>query len=265
MVRLIHHEHIPAGVQGLLDPPLIAGKQFHAGEHNLAFEEWINFRIGCFDGFAPFLIKDMKPEIETAEQFHEPLMNQGLRHDDQHAGRPSGENQPVKNQARFNGFSKSDFIRQQDTRHQPPGHFRCDVELVWNKIDPSSHEAANFGFAPAMLMLERGNSQVEDSGSIELSGEKPLLRFVKADPVAEFSFADLVPAGTIVKKSAALADRLYSQWCVLVRLDRVTRSETHASKRAARTRVLTLLPARVEHSRDRPGPDAHNRAQSEFG
>src|SRR5262249_25162598 len=116
----------------------------------------------------------MKPEIETAQQFHEPLVNQGLRHDDQHAGRPSREDQPVKNQARFNRFSEADFVREQDTRRQSSGHFRSDVELVWNKIDPSSNEAANFGFAPAMLLLERGNSQVEDSGCIELSGEESL-------------------------------------------------------------------------------------------
>src|SRR3989442_1466930 len=107
MMGFINDEDVPLGGQGLLNSLLIPCEQAHAAQYELTVEEWILSGIGGFDGLASFLVEDVEPEIETSQQFHEPLVNQRFRHEDQHPLRAAGQDQPMKNQACLDRFSQA--------------------------------------------------------------------------------------------------------------------------------------------------------------
>ena len=127
--------------------------------------------LALLDGLAAFLVEDVEPKIEAAQQFHEPLVHQRFRHEDQHALRAAGQDQPMQNQAGFDGFAQAHFVGEQHARHQAAGHFGSDVKLVRDQIDPAADKSAHLGFAPAMLMLQRGHPEIEDFRRIQLPGE----------------------------------------------------------------------------------------------
>src|SRR5206468_12030029 len=124
MMGFIDHKNVPAGGQSLFDPTLAGSEKIDAAQHELTFQEWIVPGIGGFDRLASLLVEDVEPEIKTAQQFDEPLMNQRVRNEDQHALGAAGQEQPMKDQACFDGFSQADFVRQQNPWQQTPRNHR---------------------------------------------------------------------------------------------------------------------------------------------
>src|SRR5687767_3464290 len=84
MMRFIDDEDVPAGSDGLFDSPLARREQTDAAQYKLVIEKRIFLGIESFDGPAPLFIEDVEPEIETAKQLHEPLMDERVRHEDEH-------------------------------------------------------------------------------------------------------------------------------------------------------------------------------------
>ena len=80
----------------------------------------------------------------------------------------------------------------------------ANVELVGNELNPGAHKSTRLGLAPAMLMSQCGNAEVEDFRRIELPGEQAFFRFVETDDVAQFRFTQLFPAATVENKSSPL-------------------------------------------------------------
>ena len=73
-------------------------------------EKWIFGGVLRVDGLASFLVEDVKPQIETPQQFNEPLVDERIRHKNQHTFCAAGEDQPMKDEAGFNGFAETHFI-----------------------------------------------------------------------------------------------------------------------------------------------------------
>jgi hypothetical protein len=79
----------------------------------------------------------VEPQVERAQQFEKPLVHERLRHDDQHALRAAGEQQPVEiRQASIVLPRPTSSAR--STGEQPRGHLRGDAELVRQQIDASA-------------------------------------------------------------------------------------------------------------------------------
>ena len=53
-------------------------------------------------------------QIEAPQQFHEPLMHQRVRHENQYPLRAVRQDQPMQNQAGLDGFAQADFIGEQE-------------------------------------------------------------------------------------------------------------------------------------------------------
>ena len=70
-------------------------------------------------------------------------MHERLGNDDQHALGAAAEKQPVQDQARFDRLPQADFVGEQHSGNEPPGHFRRDTQLVGQQIDAAS-EIVNF-------------------------------------------------------------------------------------------------------------------------
>ena len=94
-------------------------------------------------GLTPPDIKDAEAEIEAAQQFHIPLMHQRLRHQDQDPVSPSGQMQPVQNQAGFDRLSQPHFICEEHPGAQSSGYLGGNTQLVWNQFHPCSGKPAD--------------------------------------------------------------------------------------------------------------------------
>jgi hypothetical protein len=140
MVGFIHDNHVPSRVESFFCALLILRKQFDAAQDQLGFEE----RVVVAGGLAAFFVVDVEPEVEAPQQFHEPLVHQGFRYQNQHALCPPGQNQPVEDEAGFNGFSQADFVRKEHSGCEPCGDFGRNVKLVRNQIDAATQETAYF-------------------------------------------------------------------------------------------------------------------------
>ena len=90
-------------------------------------------------------------------------------------------------------------------------------------------------------MIQRGSSQIEERGRIELAREQTFFRFVEADGIAEIGFGDFARAGDVDQQSVPFGYRLHPQGCVFVSCDTVARPETNAVKRRIAAGILALL------------------------
>ena len=84
-------------------------------------------RIVLLDGVTAVLVEEAEEQIEPPQQLDEPLMDQRLRHQDEHALRAPGQVQPMQDQARLDRLAQAHFVGQQHARHQrePPLRWRC--------------------------------------------------------------------------------------------------------------------------------------------
>ena len=115
-----------------------------ATEHELIVEERISVRVGSLNGLATLVVKNVEPEIEPAEQFNEPLVNERFRHKDQHTLYASRLDQPMNNQAGFDRLAQAHLIGEQHARDKTASHLSSDVKLVRDEIDTTAHKSAHF-------------------------------------------------------------------------------------------------------------------------
>ena len=85
VVGLIDDEQIPTSVSGLCGTFGRAAEQRERTKDELAVEERVAFGISGFDGGAALFIKEAEHQIEAAQQFDEPLMRQGIWHENEDA------------------------------------------------------------------------------------------------------------------------------------------------------------------------------------
>ena len=265
MMRFIDHQHVPPGVERLPESGFAAGEKADAREHELIVEKRIRLRVGRLDGLAAFLVEDVEPEIEAAQQFHEPLMHERFREDDEHALRAAGQEQPMQDEARLDGFAEAHLVGQQHARREAGGHFRGDVELVRNQIDPPARETADLRLAPAVLMPQRRRPQIKNLRLIELPGQQSLLRLAETDRVIQFGLTPLLSAAPVADQSIPLPDGFHDQRLAVVILDGIARLEPHPSQRGIVAGILPRLVACAENNGHRPGASAQHGAEPEFG
>ena len=87
MMRLIHNQHVPSGGERLLGSLLAVGEQRDAAKDQLGLQEW----VAVTRGLTSLLIVNVKPEIEAAQQFDEPLVNKRLGHENKDSLGSAGE------------------------------------------------------------------------------------------------------------------------------------------------------------------------------
>ena len=220
MVRLIHDEQIPPRRERLRGARRIIHEQRRAGDDQLAVEERVRLRVVRLDGRAALFIEDAEEQIETPQQFHEPLMNQRLRHEHQHAGGPAREVQPMQDESGLDRFAQAHFIRQKHARHEAASHFARDRHLVRNQIHPPADIAAHgrsLNGAPALQNLRAQGESIE---FIHLAGEQPLLRRTEADRIGKFRLRRLFSCATINEKALLFLDGFHEPFdsvCSLIR------------------------------------------------
>ena len=265
MVRLIHHHDVPARGERLRAAALIAREQPDAAQHQLIVEKWICLRLIRLDGRAPLLIKQVKPQVEAAQQFHEPLVDQRLRHENQRPPHSPRLEQPMHNQARLNRLAQAHFIRQQNPRSQPPRHLGREIKLMRQQINAPAGEPAHRRLPPTMLMPQRSAAQVERSRRIHHAIEQSLLGPAEGKRVAQLCLTHPPLRAQVGEQARVLDERLHHERSVSACLDLVARTEAHAPQRRVVQRVATRLTGGRKGKRDHAVRERLDGAQSEFG
>ena len=126
----------------------------------------------------------------------------------------------MQDKASFDCFAKTDFVREQDTRHVAAGDFRGDVKLMWNQVDTPAHKSNHVRFFGICQSGDGLVAQVEGGRLINVSPDEAIFGFAKADRIREIDFCDLDCPSKVSYDPPLYFDRLNhdgfclgSEWC----------------------------------------------------
>ncbi len=260
MMRFIHHDNIPARRHRLFAARGIARKEGRAAEGELRGEKRICARIALLHRKATLLVVDAEPKIETAQQFHEPLVREGFRHEDQHALRFPHRQQTLQNQTRLNRFSEPDFVSQEHPRNLARRHFLQNGELVRNQFEPSAEHATHFRLTEPRLRLQRPVAQIKYLARINLPRHQAFLRQIDARDVGNHILPHPPALSHVHEQARVLLDRFNRERDAIARRHLLTGAELHLLEHRRAKGVETFFPrgrkldadARAIHARDHP-------------
>src|SRR5215475_7664009 len=264
-MRLIDDDDVPTGFECLCRPIFVLSKPCQAAKNELPVQKRIRTGVSRLDIFASLLIENVKPEIETPEQFNEPLMHQRFGNKNEGALHTAGEYQSMQDEAGFDCLSQAHFIGEQHTWSKPRSNFRCDIKLMRNQVNAPADKSPDFRFPDTMLQLECGNPQIERCRRIKLAKGEPFFRLTEADRIAEFAFTDLPGPMAIEDKPAALGNGLDNESLLMAVPDSVARTEPDSPEGSVRPRVLPLFTGSLESRGHPPAGDFYNRSETKFG
>ena len=180
VMRLVADQQIPAGMQRGIGQGDILGQQVQAAEDALLGLE----RIGvlCRQRLHTRLIEERNAQIEAAQQLDQPLMQERFGHQDQHPLHAASEQQPMQDQAGFDGLAKPDLIGQQHARMMSVGDLSGDVQLMRDRADAGAEQPARRCRGQPRGLIERLHPQSEPEIAVQTPGAQALLRAAQAQP-----------------------------------------------------------------------------------
>ena len=137
-----------SAVGGLAAARFRAGEEVGGAEDELVVEEGIGVGVvgvAVLDGGAALLVEEGEEEVEAAQEFDEPLVDERLGDEDEDALGAAGEVQAVEDEAGFDGFAEADLVGEEDARGGSLRDLVGDEELVGDEVDPAAEEAAARG------------------------------------------------------------------------------------------------------------------------
>ena len=103
MVRFIDDHQVPFGIAQVLQALLAAAHEVQRADNQLFGFERVNGVVLRF-GVA-LIVKQRKAQVKAAQHFHQPLVLQSFRNDDQNAFGSAGEQLLMQDHPGFNGFT----------------------------------------------------------------------------------------------------------------------------------------------------------------
>ncbi len=264
VVGLIHDKEIESCGSRLFGPGRVFGQEFGGAEDELAVQEWISGLIVGFKGSTTLFVEEGKEEIETAQQFHEPLVDKWLWNKNEDPVSTSGKMQTVKDEAGFNGLSQSDFVGEEKPGRESPGGFRGDGDLVWNEIDAGTREAPGGRAANATIMLQGLGPEVKGTEVVALTGEEALFRLEETQGVEEMLLRNLVFPGVVYVKPIPVLNPFNGERFARLVLDPVTLLEVDADQGSGGEDILAHFFSSREANLDPVTLRGDDEAQAEF-
>ena len=117
----------------------------------------------------------MEVEVEPAQEFHEPLVDERLRNNDEDPPGPSSQVETVEDQGRLDRFAKADFIGEENARGVAPRDLAGDIKLVRQEIDRPPQESPHGRTQEAVVIVEGVHAQVVRPLPVDLRREQPLI------------------------------------------------------------------------------------------
>jgi len=264
VVGFIDDEHVEAGRGGLRGAVGMLGEKFCGAEDELAVVEGIALGLELLDGLAAFLIEEGEEEVEAAEEFDEPLVDEGFGDEDEDAVGASGEVEAVEDKAGFDGFAEANLVGEEEAGGEAGGGLRGDGELVGDEIDAGPDETAGFGAAKFGALAEGADAEVEVAELIGLAGEESVLGFEEGEGVEELLLGDVGVAAVIDDHVVLFGDLIDPEFGGFLIGDLVAGFEADADEGGGREGVLAHLFGGGEADFDAVAIDGDDHAQSEF-
>ena len=119
----------------------MSGEEFGGAEDELAVQEWISGILVGVKGGTTLLVEEGEEEVEAAQQFHEPLMDEWFWNKNENPVSASGEMQAMQDETGFNGLAQTNFICEEESGSETLDGFRGNGDLVRNKIYACARES----------------------------------------------------------------------------------------------------------------------------
>ncbi|MNZ40271.1 hypothetical protein D3C78_577840 [compost metagenome] len=249
VVGFVHHQQVPAGGEGRVLGALAVLQPFQGHQGQLAVLEGI---AGVAFG-ETLGVEQGHLQVEAAAHFHQPLVLEVFRHQDQHPAGAAGDQLAVDHQAGFDGLAQAHFVGQQYARRNAVGHFTGDVQLVGNGLGAGAAQAPEGGLQQARAVLQAVVTQGEPVQRVDLAGEQAVAGQAELDEVVQLGFRQgtrLVLRGDAVvdQQAVDVLDFLDIELPAVEVGDLVARGEPNAGQGCIAQRVLAgLASGRVEH------------------
>ena len=268
VMGLIHHQQIPGGVQGRLEQPRPGGQQIQAANDQLFALKGI-VRPGAETQQA-FLVKQGEAQVKAPQHFHQPLMGQRLRHDDQDPLGEAREQLIMQDHPGLNGLAEADLIGQQHPGGKPPGHFARDIDLMRQQAGPRAEQPARRRLLQAVAVREGGATQAVGAVVVELAAEQALFGGVEFDKAVQLGLLQPPYAPGLVLADVAQAaliglDFEHLQALLILGADGLAGFVLDAGQRGAVDRVEPLLAHRREADPELAALHRNDNAQPQAG
>ncbi len=231
VVGFVDYQQVPAGGEQRVLGLLIVHQPFQGHQGQLGVFE----RVGGIAFDKAFFIEQRNLQVEAAAHFHQPLVLQVFRYQDQHTVGAARQQLAVDDQAGFDGLAQAHFVGQQHPWRDAVSHFAGDVQLVGNRLRTHATQAPQRGLQLAAGVLQSVVAQREPGQRVDLPGEQTVAGQAELDEVGELGFRQgdllVLPVEAVVDQQAVdVVDFLYGHFPAFEMGDGVARREPHAGQ-----------------------------------
>ena len=170
VMGFVDDEEVPGGGESLALAARAVGEEGKGADEELAIEEGVAAFGAVFDGGAAGFVEEAEAEVEAAQQFNEPLVDEGFGDENEDAVGPASEVEAVEDEAGLDGFAQADFIGEKDAGTPAGRDFGGDAELVGDEFEPGAREAAAGGALVPGAAEEGFAAELEIGVGIEGAG-----------------------------------------------------------------------------------------------
>ncbi|MNM84758.1 hypothetical protein D3C81_968560 [compost metagenome] len=249
VVRLVDHQQVPAGGKQRVLGLLVFCQPFQGDQRQLGILEGV---AGvAFDKALDIEQGDLK--VEAPAHFHQPLVLQVLRDQDQHAAGAARQQLAMDDQACFDGLAQAHFVGQQYPRSDTVGHFPGDVQLVGNRLCSGAAQAPERRLQLTAGVLQGVVAQREPRQRVDLPGKQAVAGQAELDEVRQLGFRQgarlvLGVEAVIDQQAVDILDLAHGQLPAFEMGDLVARREAHPGQgRIAQGVLAGVASGRVEH------------------
>ena len=231
VVGFVDHQQVPTGSKQRVLGLLVVHQPFQGNECELGVFE----RVGGIAFDKALFIKQRNLQVEAAAHFHQPLVLQVFRDQDQYAAGTAREQLAMDHQACFDGLAQAHFVRQQYAWRDAVSDFAGDVQLVGNRLGAYATQAPQRGLQLAAGVFQGVVAQREPRQRVNLPGEQTVTGQAELDEVGQLGFRQgdllVLPIEAMVDQQAIdVVDFLYGHFPAFEMGDGVTRRKPHASE-----------------------------------
>ncbi|MNZ35213.1 hypothetical protein D3C78_526040 [compost metagenome] len=245
VVGFVDHQQVPFGVQhGLLGAHVVT-QPVEGDQRQLAVLERV-VGIALDEALG---VEQGDLQVEAPAHFHQPLVLEVFRHQDQGAAGAAAEQLAMQDQAGLDGLAQAHFVGQQHARAGAVGDFAGDVQLVGDRLGAGAGQAPQRGLLQAAAVLEALVAQGEPLQRVDLPGEQAVAGQAELDEVGQLGFRQgagfvLAVEAVVDQQAVDVLDFLHGQLPALEVGDLVAGREAHAGQRCIAQRVLPGIAGR---------------------
>ncbi len=249
VVRFVDHQQVPTGSEQRVLGLFVLDQPFQRHQRQLRILE----RVAGIALDEPLGVEQGYLQVEAPAHFHQPLVLQVLRHQDQHAAGAAREQLAVNHQAGFDGLAQAHFVGQQNTWGAAVGHFTGDVQLVCDRLRAAAAQPPQCRLHLLAGVVQGVVAQAEPRQRVDLPGEQAIAGQAELDEVRQLGFRQgawlvLSIQAVVDHQPVDVLDFTHGQLPALEMGDLIARREAHAGQRRIAQGILAgIASGGIEH------------------